>query len=210
MTLGWVVAGGVVLIVYAAWRAWRRVQSWAAQMRDLGVAFVQVQVLPPQRDHQSYDVTLHSTKPHPIRSLKIPLGGLEATGLEPPDGFARSVALEAEYDDGQERPRVWAPVAPMALIPGETRRFTLRFRPDVHERTLATMTLTVPLSVGGGIVPVNLPVPLRDPRAIALWNERTDLRLKAHLLGVMPNTLPGWEAMRAREEALRADSGDAL
>jgi hypothetical protein len=68
------------------------------------------------------------------------------------------------------------------------------------------MIVTTPMRVGGGLTTVSVLVPLRDPRAVALANERADLRRTARQLNVLANALPGWQDLLKREEALKAET----
>ena len=73
--------------------------------------------------------------------------------------------------------------------------------------TLVSVVATSPMRVGGGLIAGLVRVPLRDLRAVALANERADLRRTAHELNVLPNRLAGWADLLKREEALRAEAG---
>jgi hypothetical protein len=201
----WVFVAIAVFLVTMVWLLRRHARRFAQEMHEVGLAFVHVAVSPPDTSSQSYDVTVHgSARPYRVERIFANPDEISRVGLETPEGCTRSVALENEIEDEQDRVRVWVPAEPIVLTPGQPRRFTFRFAPDTTASTLVTISLTIPMTVGGGLTPANVRVPMRDPRAIELWNLRADLRLRAYQQGVMPNTLPEWADLLRREAELEA------
>jgi hypothetical protein len=203
MSLGAAALISLALLAGLAWYIRRRLLAWAAEVRDVGFPFIHVVVHPAESTQQSFDVTLHdSPRSYPIERISVNVEDLARTGLEPPAGFVRAEALEREIEDESDRPRVWVPVQPLSVTPRETRRLTFRFSATAAEPATITVRLSVRLGIGGGVIPINLRAPMRDARAVALANERANLRLEAHRRNVMPNALPEWADLRRREDQL--------
>jgi hypothetical protein len=207
MTLAWLVLAVLVVASLGMWWLRRRLTAFGRELSEVGAAWMHVHVHLAETARQAFDITLlDSTRPHPIERLSVDADACERLGLETPDGFVRSEVLEREIDSRQRQRRVWVPAAPIHLEPGKPYRLTLAFLRAAASSTTLSMIVTTPMRVGGGLTTVSVLVPLRDPRAVALANERADLRRTARQLNVLANALPGWQDLLKREEALKAET----
>jgi hypothetical protein len=208
MTLVWISLAILAVGSLGMWWLRRRMRLFGTEMGEVGTAWIHVHVHPVEATRQAFDITLlGSTRPHSIERLSLDADACERLGLDTPHGFARSEALEQEIDERESHTRVWVPAAPILLEPGAPYRMTLAFLSEAVSSTTLSIIATSPMRVGGGLIAARVRVPLRDLRAVALANERADLRRTARELNVMPNSLTGWADLLKREEALKAEAG---
>jgi hypothetical protein len=100
---------------------------------------------------------------------------------------------------------VWIPTPPVTLPPGGALTLTHRFAGEPAPMT-ARLRFTPRMRAGGGQVSLGYRIPLLDREALDVANLRATLTSRARELGVPGNTLPEWEGLRAREQALAARS----